>query len=295
MEGIWLGIRRLFKTFRSNRIGNANIAADAPHLSSAASQLLGSAVEKEAARENFLGFIDPSVKTVLEIGPYYAPSFSGDSVKYFDVFSTEELRENAKLDPEASVDPDTIPEIHFHNGDGDMSCIPETFDIAFSSHCIEHQPNLVEHLNQVHDLLNPGGQYFIIAPDKRYCFDHLRPETSLGSVLQAADENRQRHTMQSIVDMAVLTTHNEPARHWAGDHVDPGWGEDQSERTRKVIDRIKSADGRYIDSHAWQFTPTRFLQILSTLRELEMIKLRPQRVWHTPINRLEFTAILSKD
>lgn len=290
-----MGLRRTFRNFYKNRRGNAHIASDTLHLSVAASDLLGSSAEEPAVRENFLGLIDPSANSILEIGPYFSPSFSGDSVKYFDVFSAEELRENAKLDPNTAVDPETVPEIHFHNDDGDMSCIPETFDIAFSSHCIEHQPNLIEHLNQVYELLKPGGQYFIIAPDKRYCFDHLRPATTLGSVIQAADEKRRRHSMQSVIDMSVLTTHNDPLRHWAGDHIDLGWGEDRVERTKNVIDRLMSADGKYIDSHAWQFTPARFLQILSTLKDLELIKLQPQRVWHTPIDRLEFTAILIKD
>jgi hypothetical protein len=48
-----------------------------------------------------------------------------------------------------------------------MSLIKEKFSLIFSSHNIEHQVDLVKNLNQVANLLEEGGKFFIIIPDKR--------------------------------------------------------------------------------------------------------------------------------
>ncbi len=290
-----MGLRRKIRTFRAITRNRPLFEADERHLSHDAAKLYADAAEPGACREDFLELVDTSGGSILEIGPYFAPCFSGETVRYFDVFSTEELRANAQKDPNPAVAPETVPEIHYHDCDGDMSAIPEMFDIAFSSHCIEHQPDLVGHLNQVHDLLKPGGRYFVIAPDKRFCFDQLRPESTLGEVVQAAQEKRRRHTLKTVVDHYSMTTHNESLRHWQGDHLDPGWRATRNDRIGEAIEKFNSANGAYIDAHAWQFTPARFLQILLSINALGLTGMRPERVWSTPTFLYEFTAILVRD
>ena len=248
-----------------------------------------------AHRAGFLKLINQSKASILGIVPYFAPCFSGENVRYFDIFSQDQLRENAKRDPDPVVNPDSIPQIHYHNSDGDMSGIPETFDIVFSSHCIEHQPDLVWHLQQVHDLLSPGGTYYILQPDKRFCFDHMRPETALGEVIQAAREKRRRHTLKTLVDHHMLQTHNHAHRHWAGDHTDPGWQDGQTAGLQKALDFYDGAEGSYLDAHAWQFTPARFLQTVVFLNTIGLTDMKPKCVWPTPADRHEFAAVLVRD
>jgi predicted SAM-dependent methyltransferase len=55
----------------------------------------------------------------------------------------------------------------------------EQFDIAFSSHVIEHTLDFIKHLNQVCDILKNNGHYFLFVPDKRYCFDYFSPESTM--------------------------------------------------------------------------------------------------------------------
>lgn len=53
-----------------------------------------------------------------------------------------------------------------------------------SSHCIEHQIELVRHLKAVSRLLSPLGIYLMLVPDHCFCFDHFQTaSTSIDCVL----------------------------------------------------------------------------------------------------------------
>ena len=53
-----------------------------------------------------------------------------------------------------------------------------------SSHCIEHQIELVRHLKAVSRLLSPLGVYLMLVPDCCFCFDHFQTaSTSIDCVL----------------------------------------------------------------------------------------------------------------
>jgi hypothetical protein len=50
--------------------------------------------------------------------------------------------------------------------------------------------------------------------------------------------------------------------------------------------------GRYVDLHAWQFTPDSFRAIVQVLNELGMVALEPLRIYSTLAGSHEFWAIL---
>jgi SAM-dependent methyltransferase len=172
-----------------------------------------------AAREGLIGEVrrQPSV---LEIGPFCNPVVRGRNVAYFDVLDRAALRARAVA---IGQDPAGVPAIDFVAPDGDLSGIGRRFAAVISAHCIEHQPDLVRHLTQVAALLGPGGHYFLIVPDRRYCFDHFLPDSSLSGVLAAHREGRRVHRLESVIEHRALTTHNWVDRHWAGDHLDPAY------------------------------------------------------------------------
>jgi hypothetical protein len=149
----------------------------------------------------------------------------------------------------------------------------------------------VAHLRHVERLLRPGGAYYLIVPDKRYCFDCFLAESALEDVVAAHVSRRRVHTLQSVVQHRAFTTHNEPPRHWAGDH-----GELTNVKARAEAAREEwiAAAGAYIDIHAWQFTPSSFERVISGLVEHGYTSLRPVRVFETPHRRFEFCAILSR-
>jgi SAM-dependent methyltransferase len=131
----------------------------------------GRAANNLRDREDFAALI-PKSATALEIGPFCHPLLGGPKVSYFDVLSQEALVARACLH---GLDSSTVPYIDYISPTGELSSVDRRFDVVISSHCLEHQPDLVRHLQEVGQLLFPGGDYFLLVPDKRYCFDHFIP------------------------------------------------------------------------------------------------------------------------
>lgn len=237
-----------------------------------------------------VGFLDlvAEAGSILEIGPFFAPVATGPNVKYFDVLSTPELIARGEG---LGHDTTNVPQVDFVSPNGDLSIVDETFDAVLSSHCIEHQPSLIRHLEQVHRLLKPGGSFYVIVPDKRYCFDHFLPISTIADVLEAND-NRQVHSVRNLIEHRALMTHNDPVRHWEGDHGEPG-------PPAQRVDLIKAAMAEhsptsYIDVHAWKFVPETFREIMQDLVSLGFSNLVPERVYNTPLRCHEFCAVLTK-
>lgn len=226
-------------------------------------------------------------RSVLEIGPFCSPLLRGRHVEYLDVLDAGQLRRRAA---EIGADPAGCPELIHHVGDLDR--VQRRFDAVVSSHAIEHQPDLVRHLNEVARILEPGGAFFLMIPDKRYCFDHFIAESTIADILQAHHERRRRHDLASVIEHAALATHNDPARHWAGDH-----GAEVADRTARVEHGLAlhaAADGGYVDVHAWYFTPDSFRLGIDTLAGLGLIALAAAEVYDTPFQRNEFCAVLRR-
>ncbi|MEM0924381.1 MAG: class I SAM-dependent methyltransferase [Pseudomonadota bacterium] len=230
-------------------------------------------------------------ESVLEIGPFHAPALSGANVFYFDLQPTEELIARVR---DYGLPTGRVPEIQFSEPTGDLSGIERSFAAVFSSHCIEHQPSLVRHLQQVSELLEPGGAYYLIAPDKRYCFDHYLPLSTLGGVVEAHREGRRVHSIANLIDARTLLTHNQKLRHWTDDHGDPPPPASADHSAQAALAEYDGADGAYIDIHAWRFTPERFLEIIRALGRLGLTDFTPERVFETRPGELEFTAVLRK-
>jgi SAM-dependent methyltransferase len=241
------------------------------------------------ARDGFLRMLDHR-RSILEIGPLANPALRGHQVKYFDVLPTDALRKKAAA---SGLDPDACPHIDFVSENGDLAVISDRFDVVFSSHAIEHQPDLVRHLRGVEQILNPQGQYFVIVPDKRYCFDHFIPESTIADVLDAYLRRVHRHDAASVIEHLALTTHNDSLRHWNGDHGEPAcWT--SPERIRQAMDMVLANPTTYIDTHAWQFTPESFREIVHTLFGLGLTGLDVVRVYRTTHGSIEFYAVLQK-
>lgn len=243
-----------------------------------------------ATREGLFSILTPQ-DSILEIGPFTSPLIQGEKVKYFDVLDKQALIER-EIEHKRPIE--SALEIDYVSPVGDLSIIRnEKFDVVVSGHCIEHQADLIKHLNQVSDILNPGGYYLLIIPDKRYCFDHFIAESTLADVVQAHFEKRTVHSLASVIEHNLLTTHNDAVRHWAGDHQGPDLlGEPGA--VERVIQNFKDADGAYIDVHAWQFTPRSFLKLINQLHKAQLVSLVTDHVFGTPRNTPEFCAVLQK-
>jgi SAM-dependent methyltransferase len=246
----------------------------------------GRAANSLRNRNEFTSLI-PNSATALEIGPFCNPLLHGPNVSYFDVLSQEALVERAR---HIGLDPSKVPYIDYISPTGELSCVQRRFDVVLSSHCLEHQPDLIGHLQEVGQLLWPGGAYFLLVPDKRYCFDHFIPASNLAEVIVAHHEQRKVHSLRSVIEHHALTTHNDSLRHWQGDHGEAF--ENIGHRYREALREFDGAERKYIDVHAWYFTPDIASNILSTLRRIDLNPLSVQRVYSTRYGANEFWIIL---
>ncbi len=226
----------------------------------------------------------------LEIGPLGRPflNLKEFNVKYFDVIEKEALQEIAKNAP--GQDPVDVPHIDYVDGNGDLRIVDDQFDIVFSSHCIEHQPNILAHLEQVSNLLKNNGLYICIVPDHRYCFDYFQNPSTIFDCIEAYVENRKVHSRKNLLLHKYMCTHNDPVKHWAGNHGDHHLQEIDFEETVKAF---KKSTNDYEDCHGWFFTSHNFREIFKSTITKGM-NLELERCYETPKNTHEFLAVFRK-
>lgn len=228
---------------------------------------------------------------VLEIGPFLNPCVIGNNVKYFEVLDTAGLQERAE---NVGYPSRHVPQIDFVHPSGDLSIVDQAFGHVVSSHCIEHQPDLIRHLREVEQVLDTGGSYFVICPDKRLCCDYFIAETRLIDVLSAHREGRRVHTQKSVLEHRTRTTHNNTIDHWHGKHGAPISGQVKLEQIQRAFDEIDAAEGGYIDVHTWIFTPISFLFIVDELRSMGYFNLTVDAIYPPVYGSNEFVAVLKK-
>jgi SAM-dependent methyltransferase len=230
-----------------------------------------------------------AANSVLEIGPFAAPLLRGTPVRYCDVLDTAQLRERAAS---LGMDPALVPEVHYRMGDGLLDDVPDRFEAILGSHSIEHQPDLVGHLQQVERRLLPGGRYFLLVPDHRYTFDRQIPASTIAEVLQAHEEGRRVHTLRSVIEHRALTVHNDPVAHWESPLPAARPTPPDAEAVTRAVEEFHDADGGYIDVHAWYFTPDSFAGIVGVLHRMGLIGLEIDRLYPPRRFTPEFWAIL---
>ena len=192
----------------------------------------------------------PSSSAVLEIGPFCNPALVGTHVRYFDVLDSDGSGGTGKRLGKVQIvvrdDPLCVRPARSLRRRRERSPL-------FSSHCIEHQPDLVHHLQQVSALLQDDGRYFLSSPTSAIALTTSCPRVR-SRVPRSPCSARVSTTSQSVIEHRALITHNDPVRHWRGDTV-PCSGSKTPNRCTAALDEYSAANGRYIDVHAWQFTP----------------------------------------
>ncbi len=272
---------------------------------------------REYLKELLSDLINKHHLKTLEISPFNRAFISGATVKYFATTDSDGLKKEALP---IYGNADNVPaKIDFISPTGDLSVVDEKFDIVFSSHVIEHCPDLVEHFQAVSRILNPSGVYVLIVPDKRYCFDHYHSESMLSEVIEASVNKRKFPRLADVINQGFTRTHNNAILHWLGEHgeryghrnapfpdrlkvkiLDEYFGDDGEDNRRekllRLIEKYSEAleRGEYISTHNWRFTPENFRYIVHMLNDLKFIDLRLYRCCNTVWGRQEFVAVLEK-
>ena len=246
-------------------------------------------------RARLLGDRDPARLKGLEIGPCHAPMIAkgeGD-VAYVDYATTEEIRRDWI---KTTVAPDQMHEVDVVWGDRRLSdAVPEPVDYVVASHVVEHAPDLVAWLGEIREVLKPGGMLGLAVPDRRFTFDLLRPVSTLGEVVEAHLLGYRRPSIRQVFDSYALTRPNDAGA---------AWGADQTRTLKTVPAKLATtfatvqamlADGRYVDSHCWVFTPASFLDTLAGMLALGWFGYRVEAFFPTERGAIEFQVRLVAD
>ncbi|MBD3886956.1 methyltransferase domain-containing protein [Phormidium tenue FACHB-886] len=212
-------------------------------------------------------------------------------VRYVDHATTEALRAKYKTDPNINVD--NIVEVDYVWG---AQSLPELvkdeapFDYAIASHVIEHVPDLVGWLKEIHAILKPGGILSLAIPDKRFCFDYYRSLTRPADILDAYLRGARKPSPRQIFDFfsSVVSRQGEIA--WEGQAHEHELVHIHTESQAWEVALRAATSDIYEDVHCWVFTPDSFLQLLKTLINLKLFDFKVARFYET--TRCEFYVSL---
>ena len=247
-------------------------------------------------RERLLADYDVTHLRGAEIGPLSRPIIkrSASEVYYIDHCSTDELREKYATVPDAH--PDRIEDVDFVWGDQPLAAVlseKTPLDYVVASHVIEHVPDLIGWLKDMHDVLKPGGRLLLIIPDKRFTFDIYRRLSSMEEVSLAFEERRKIPGLRCVVDHFANVV---SADTWAL------WDNYKLADDLKYFHGAEFLDiayehfhqGKYIDIHCWVFTPWSFLELMGKILPRFGLSFELGRFLTTQDHDLEFYVQLVK-
>lgn len=236
----------------------------------------------------------------LEIGPLNKPLVrktdiqAGGEISYLDHLPTNELRK--KYEEDKSVSNDEIVPVDFVCRDGDIvkATSGHTFDYVVASHVIEHAPNLLRFLSDIHNILKPGGSLILIIPDKRFTFDLKRPNTTFGEVLEKFLKTETKPNLSVVYDHFAMSTHANGHNIWYGLEnegdsrllVSETFAWDAAHRVYK--------ESHYFDVHVNIFTPASFFSILKKTINHDIVLFKVDKFIDTRVGQIEFSVVLQK-
>ena len=123
----------------------------------------------------------------IEFGPSYSPLFpkkEGFNCISVDHACKKELIEKYE---KWGVPTELIEEVDliFDGTPIDQILTNNSFDYIFASHVFEHLPDPISFLNSMGRLLKEKGVLLLAIPDKRFCFDLVKPLTSPGLLIDS--------------------------------------------------------------------------------------------------------------
>lgn len=243
-------------------------------------------------RENAIRSLFDTSGFGLEVGPSYNPILS--KVKYkvetIDHTDADGLR---KKYPERAAKIEPVD--YVSDGGSILETIKQKhrYDFIVASHVIEHIPDIVGFLRDCQELLKPDGCLVLAVPDKRYCFDALRPVSTVGQAVQAFHERRSRHLPSVVFDHALYIANKNGRGTWPSQGLDDIAFINGPAQAKGTFENYVKSDA-YRDAHCWQFTPSSFRFMVKTLASLGYMNLGERTFKTTASPYLyEFYAVLS--
>jgi hypothetical protein len=228
----------------------------------------------------------------LEIGPSHRPvaaKRNGFNVRILDHLDAPGLR--AKY-ADHGVDIDAIEEVDYVWQGETLEALVggERFAWIIASHVIEHVPDFIGFLGSCERILTPEGVLSLAVPDKRYCFDCERENSSLARIIDVGLARPTNHSPGIAAEYFLKVRRKGGQISWHEGHkgdLEPVHGLEDALRAMAMVKQ-----GHYYDLHEWVFTCDSFRQIIRDLGDLGLIGLRER--FFSPTRGCEFLVTLEK-
>jgi hypothetical protein len=150
----------------------------------------------------------------------------------------------------------------------------QAVDYVIASHVVEHVPDLITWLAEIHESLNEDGQLRLAVPDKRFTFDILRRETNLSDIIAAYIVGARRPQAREISDHLMSAALVDCLTIWRGEcdrkELKPVFSLSGAIALAK---EVMASDG-YFDVHCWVFSPESFAELMAECAKAGLIKFR---------------------
>lgn len=230
----------------------------------------------------------------LEIGPYDRPFFKREvypNIKYADVFTTEELRKHASANPKRdSTQVQTVDYVTANKSLSDV--IPESsLDFVFCSHVLEHVPDLIKSLQDIEQILKPGGKLLCAYPDRNYTFDIDRDPTNFQTLIDRNERKIWKPDPETVYDYFLKYRQVFVGRLWRKlpDSRGPLRYTEAEAKQQSI-----AAATEYVDVHCNLFTSKEFETIAGNLQKHGKIGLKLNKIIPTRAPLNEFFFVLEK-
>jgi 2-polyprenyl-3-methyl-5-hydroxy-6-metoxy-1,4-benzoquinol methylase len=225
---------------------------------------------------------------ILEFGPLCNPiATKSEGYHVYSIDNASKLELTKRYAGHNDIDISKIEEVDFIWKDADvLGAIPtehyQTFDVVLISHVIEHIPNPIGFLQSLQKLIKPGGYVSVAVPDKRFCFDYFRPLATTGSWLEAMECGNAFHTRKTLFEFKSMAIARRGGIAWTSKRL-PTYdmtfiGSSLSDSYKDFTASKKVGNAKYIDAHAWVFTPSSLALILNECHALGLISLVPEHI-----------------
>ena len=168
-------------------------------------------------RSAILGNLDYRNLKGLEIGPLHNPLVrkSDGFILYVDHADTEFIK---KVNRNPQFNNDDIVDIDIVWGDRPLKdLVPHPMDYVLASHVIEHVPDMIGWLMDLHGALTEDGVICLAIPDRRFTFDLRRAESTTGEMVEAYLLRVRRPPARHLFDQVSLQAAFPKAQGWEDD------------------------------------------------------------------------------
>lgn len=230
----------------------------------------------------------------LEIGACFhpvAPRREGFNVEILDILNQEELIERYQKRGASVENVQKVDYLWRGEPYAELTGKRRHYDWIIASHVIEHTPDLIGFLNECDSILKEDGVLSLAIPDVRYCFDHFRPISGIGSVIDRHLQKIAVTTPGTLVESRLNGVKKSRKIAWDRETGGIYRLRNSLEDARDAL-KLDADERRKLDPHVWCFVPHSFRLIMQDLFDLGLTQFR--EVEFTPTRGHEFYVTLGR-